>query len=116
MNHYEFIPREMLVSTTARSVYRTAAVASLTIFVTIPALRIAGPNPVLNVLLFLGVVGTALIFTGMEFFLFRFDDSRAWKQVLWFCLMLIVPLGAAMYCFLVYSRLDVLKQVCAAGN
>jgi hypothetical protein len=103
MNHYEFISKGMLVSPTARRVYRIAAVLSLTIYVTLPVILINGPSAILRQILFVGVVGTAVTMVGMEVFLFRFDDSPAWKQLFWFCAMLFVPLGPALYCFLVYS-------------
>ena len=107
MNHYEFISKGMLVSPTARRVYRIAAVLSLTIYVTLyvtlPAILISGPSPIPRQILFVGVVGTAVTMVGMEVFLFRFDDSPAWKQMFWFCAMLFVPLGPALYCFVVYS-------------
>lgn len=104
MNHYEFINKEMLVSATARRGYRLAALASLTIFFSVPAIRMIGTSFLLKLLLFFGVVGTAVIVIGMETFLFRFDDSAAWKQILWFVLMLFAPLGPALYCFVVYSH------------
>jgi hypothetical protein len=103
MNHYEFISKGMLVSPTARRVYRIAAVLSLTMYVTLPAILINGPSPILRQILFVGVVGMAVTMVGMEVFLFRFDDSPAWKQMFWFCAMLFVPLGPALYCFVVYS-------------
>jgi hypothetical protein len=93
----------MLVSLTAHRVYRIAAVLSLTIYVTLPAILINGPSPILRQILFVGVVGMAVTMVGMEVFLFRFDHSPAWKQMFWFCAMLFVPLGPALYCFLVYS-------------
>lgn len=46
----------------------------------------------------------------MEYFLFRFDDSPALKQILWFVVMLFVPLGPALYCFVVYSRSALLTE------
>ena len=49
----------------------------------------------------------------MEFFLFRFDDSHPLKQIVCFLVMLFPILGAALYCFIVYSRSDVLKNACA---
>jgi hypothetical protein len=103
MNHYEFISKRMLVSPTARRVYRIAAVLSLTIYVTLPAILISGPSPIPRQILFVGVVGTAVTMVGMEVFLFRFDDSPAWKQMFWFCAMLFVPLGPSLYCLVVYS-------------
>jgi len=45
----------------------------------------------------------------MEIFLFRFDNSRPLKQVFWFVIMLFPLLGAALYCFVVYSRSNVFK-------
>jgi hypothetical protein len=104
MNHYEFVPKRMLVSVSSRQTYRIAAALSLTIFLSLPAILINGPSALLKQVLFIGVVGMAITLVGMEFFLFRFDDSAAWKQILWFCAMLFVPLGPALYCFLVYSR------------
>ena len=103
MNHYEFIHKGMLVSPPAPRIYRIAAVLSLTIYVTLPAILLNGPSTTLKQILFVGVVGMAVTMVGMEVFLFRFDDSAAWKQMFWFCAMLFVPLGPALYCFLVYS-------------
>jgi hypothetical protein len=103
MNHYEFISKGMLVSPTARRIYRVAAALSLTIYLSLPAILMNGPAPFLKQLLFVGVVGMALTIVGMEVFLFRFDDSSDWKQMFWFCAMFFVPLGPALYCFLVYS-------------
>jgi hypothetical protein len=45
----------------------------------------------------------------MEYFLFGFDKSSGMKKVFWFGVMLFPPLGPALYCFLVYSRSEVLK-------
>jgi hypothetical protein len=82
MNHYQYFSKEWIVSETARRIYRAAAVVSLTIYVTLVALIVYGPIPLLKQLLFVGVLATAINATGMEFFLFRFDDSAAWKQIL----------------------------------
>jgi hypothetical protein len=49
----------------------------------------------------------------MEFFLFRFDDSHPLKQIVWFLVMLVPLLGVALYCFIVYSRSNVLKSTYA---
>jgi hypothetical protein len=45
----------------------------------------------------------------MEFFVFRFDNSHPLKQVFWFLVMIIPAIGAALYCFLVYSRSEQFK-------
>lgn len=64
--------------------------------------------PFARLLLLAGIVGTALTEIGMQYFLFRFDDSPPMKQILWFCVMLFPPLGPALYCFTVYSRAKML--------
>lgn len=113
MNHYQYFSKEWIVSETARRVYRGAAAVSLTVYVTLVALFVYGPIPLLKQFLFVGVLATAINGTGMEFFLFRFDDSAAWKQILWFCAMIFIPIGPALYCFLVYSRSKVILHALA---
>src|SRR6202035_420872 len=66
--------------------------------------------PVVRLLLLAGVLGAGITFVGMEFFLFRFYDSHPLKQIVWFLVMLFPLLGAALYCFIVYSRSNVLKS------
>lgn len=115
MQPYELINKEWIVSHAARSVYRAAAAISLLL---LPVLWVAiaddgmlGPlRPILRPLLFVAVVGMALTGLGMEYFLFRFDDSHPLQQVFWFCVMLLPPVGPALYCFLVYSRSEILKH------
>lgn len=116
MNHYQYFGKEWIVSETARRVYRAAAVVSLTIYVTLVALFVYGPILLLKQLLFVGVLATAINATGMEFFLFRFDDSAAWKQILWFCAMILIPIGPALYCFMVYSRSKVVLHALASAG
>jgi hypothetical protein len=113
MIKYEYVNKELIVSPAARRVYRTAAVVSLTIYFTLAATVVSGPTPLLKQLLFVGVLATAIIMVGMEFFLFRFDDSRVWMQMFWFCALLFVPLGPALYCCLVYSRSKVVLNAIA---
>ena len=78
-------------------------------------LRIAGrvPEgalPTVKLLLFAGVIGTAVTMVAMEYFLFGFDRSSSIKKAFWFCVMLLLPLiGATLYCFLVYSRSDMVN-------
>jgi hypothetical protein len=52
----------------------------------------------------IGAIGAGTTTTAMEIYLFRFDQSRPLKQILWFCVMIIPLLGPALYCFFVYSR------------
>jgi hypothetical protein len=125
MLKYEYINKEWIVSSAARRVYRTAACASLVLYpILIIAIMGMVPeilHPALRILLFASVVAAAITLVGMEFFLFRFDDSPALKQIFWFCAMGFVPLGPALYCFVVYSgskalegvRVDVAENVSA---
>jgi len=79
VDHYQHFSKEWIVSPTARRVYRAAAVVSLTVYASLVALIVYGPIPALKQFLFVGVLATAINGTGMEFFLFRFDDSPAWE-------------------------------------
>lgn len=120
MLRFELINKEWIVSRTARSVYRSAAVLSLSV---LPVLWVAvedggmfGPlGSVLRTLLFIGALGMAVTGLGMEYFLFRFDNSSPVKQIFWFCALFFAPIGPALYCFLVYSRSDVLRSACTEG-
>jgi hypothetical protein len=108
MLRYDYINKEWIVSRAARRVYRTAAVISLALYPIVVGLIVNEiPRilvPALRPLLLASVVGAGITLVGMEFFLFRFDDSHALKQILWFGAMLFIPLGPALYCFLVYSH------------
>jgi hypothetical protein len=59
---------------------------------------------VVRLFLFAGVVGAGVAVGGMEFFLFRFNDSHPLHQMVWFLLMLVWLLGAALYWVMVYAR------------
>jgi len=109
MVKYELINKEMIVSPTARSVYRISAIVSLTLCFSLAWIMINGPGLFFRQILFVGVVATAITVTGMEVFLFRFDDSAGWKQILWFGLMIFMPLGPALYCFVVYSPSKIIQ-------
>src|SRR5690242_2091020 len=109
MVKYEYINKEWIVSPTARLVYRASATLSVALFFGWSAILFLGgiPStvaPVVRLLLLAGVLGAAITIVGMEFFLFRFDDSHPLKQIVWFLVMLFPLLGAALYCFVVYSR------------
>jgi hypothetical protein len=114
MLHYEFLNKEWVVSATAYRVYRFAASLSVVLFVGLlwalsqgersslsgSALRTVAPAAAL---------ATGTTFVGMEYFLFRFDNSHPLKQVLWFCIMIFPFFGPALYCFVVYSRTDLVR-------
>src|SRR5690348_14008663 len=118
MRNY-YINREWLLSNTARQVYRTAATVTLLFFVMLVSIGLADriPEsllPVLKGFLLLGVLGMALTATAMEYFLFAFDTSSALAQILWFCAMLVLPIGPPLYCFFVYSRAKVFEKAARA--
>jgi len=118
MLKYEYIKKEWIVSPMARRVYRISASLSVALFFGWWAILVVGGiaetiAPVVRLLLLAGVLGAGITIVGMQFFLFRFDDSHPLKQVVWFFVMLVPLLGAALYCFIVYSRSDVLKSNCA---
>ena len=104
-------------SSPARGVYRLAAILSLVLFLIMVA-QLVGEvpsvlGPVLKPLLLAGILGAGITAVGMEFYLFRFDDSHPLKQIFWFCAMLFVPLGPALYCLIVYSHSKALNNSCA---
>ena len=115
MLRYYYINKEWMLSLNARRTYRGAAILSLTLFFMLWGLRlpIAIPRnllPLLRLRLLAGVLGAAITMVAMEYFLFGFDNSPAWKEMFWFCVMLLPPLGPALYCLIVYSRSDVLMR------
>ncbi|MBZ5567149.1 MAG: hypothetical protein LAN64_04775, partial [Acidobacteriia bacterium] len=106
-----YITKDWIVSVAARRIYLTAAGLSLAFLLLLIALQFVGEVPVpwvpiVRALVFAGVVGTATTMVAMEYFLFGFDKSSAFKKAFWFCIMLFPVLGAALYCFIVYSRSD----------
>lgn len=118
MLKYEYIKKEWIVSPTARRVYRASATLSVALFFGWWAILVAGgiPEtiaPLVRLFLLAGVLGAGITLVGMEFFLFRFDESHPLKQVVWFLVMLLPLLGAPLYCFVVYSRSDALKSICS---
>ena len=116
MLRYELVSPRLIVSRAAYHVYRVSACLSVLLFVGLFALLAerSVPDviaPFAQPLLLVCVLGAASTIVGMEFFLFRFDNSPPLKQVFWFCVMLFPLLGAAVYCFVVYSRSDVIRLV-----
>lgn len=114
MVRLELIDKKMIVSPTARQFYRACAIISLVMFLGVMRLLFYGAPeiiaPVLRPLLFLGALCVAAVQVGMEIFLFRYDNSHPFKQVFWFCVLVIPFLGSALYCFMVYSRSDAVKS------
>jgi hypothetical protein len=112
MLRYELISPKLIVSRTAYHFYRVSACLSILLFVGIVISGGSVPEfmaPIAQPLFFIFALATASTIAGMEIFLFRFDDSQPLKQVFWFCVMLVPLLGAATYCFVVYSRSNLFK-------
>jgi hypothetical protein len=116
-----YINREWLVSPTARRVYRMSATFTLLLLVTLLSLGAiysqdtsgyipGGILPLLRLVILLGVVGTAITFVGMEYFLFTFDSSSALTKTFWFCAMLVPMLGPPLYCFFIYLRTEPVRE------
>jgi hypothetical protein len=110
-----YINKEWILSATARRIYRISASLSLTLFFILWAARMRVPIPpgilpLVRPLLFAGVVGAATTMVAMEYFLFGFDNTPAWKKVFWFFILLVPPLGPPLYCFIVYSKSTLLKS------
>jgi hypothetical protein len=98
MLKYEYINKEWIVSPVARRVYLASASLSVALFFSWWAILLAGGipapiAPVVRLLLFAGVVGAGISIVGMEFFLFRFDNSHPLKQIVWFFVLLFPLLG-----------------------
>ena len=105
----QLVTPRMIISRKARSIYRLSAGLSIPlIFVSVWLLSVAPFSKVTaqfaEPLLFIGVLALVVTMAGMEAFLFRFDDSSALKQMVWFLIMLVPGIGAILYCFLVYSH------------
>ena len=111
---YDYINKEWVVSATAYRVYRLASCLSILLFFLSSYATVQGvPGqylPVIRALVFAGVAGAGTSLVGMEYFLFRFDESHPLKQILWFCVMLIPMLGPALYCFIVYSGSNIVRN------
>jgi len=109
-----YLNKEWMVSGRARRIYLVAASLSLGLFFMAIALPFAGEIPKavlpgLKILVLVCVLGAAIIIIAMEYFLFGFDQSSPYKKVFWFCVMLLPPLGAPLYCVFVYLRSDAFK-------
>lgn len=65
----------------------------------------------LDLVLLISVVATVATSTAMEFYLFTLDDSRALAQIFWFVVLLLAPVGPALYCLVVYSRSKYFKPL-----
>jgi len=113
MLRYYYINKEWILSAAARRIYRFSASLSLMLFLLLWALRMhfATPRlvvPLLRPLLLAGVLGAATTLVAMEYFFFGFDNAPVWKKVFWFFVLLLPLLGPPIYCFVIYSKSNLL--------
>lgn len=116
MDRYGYIKKEWIVSSGARRIYMLSASISIAFFVVLvdAILQDSFPGflyPIARPLIFLGALGAGTTLVGMEIFLFRYDDSSALKQVVWFLIMVFPLLGPALYCYFVYCRSEQVRKV-----
>jgi len=112
------IKKTWIISRTARRVYFVCALAALSFFGvlvgSLTAFRVSGhATPegiatagfVVRLLLWPGLVGTALLSVAMWYFWLGFDNSGWLKKAIWFVpLYFLLPFGPVFYYFFVYRR------------
>ncbi len=111
-----YINREWILSPAAQTIYRVSATLSMVlVFILMPLHRRIDDMsqsllPLVRIVVFTCVLGAAITMVAMEYFLFGFDTPASFKKLFWFCVMLFPPLGPPLYCFIVYSRSNVLQK------
>jgi hypothetical protein len=111
------VSESWLISTTAKRVYVAAALLTVFFFallltIIFVAIAEAGSLPQLPLLavflrglLFLGVLGNAVLWVGMWYFWFRYHPNDGMSKALWAGLFLILgSIGSLIYFLLVYLR------------
>lgn len=109
MMHRFYINKEWIVSGNARRVYRACAWISLGFVALLFWLMNVEEIPAVlattvTLAMAIGVFATAVMFVAMEYFFFGFDTITSWKKTLWFFALCLPPIGTALYCLLVYSK------------
>lgn len=112
------IKKTWIISRTARRVYFVCALAAISFFGVLiassVAFRISGQTTaegiatagvIVRLLLWPGLIGTALLSIAMWYFWIGFDDSGWLKKAIWFIpLYFLLAFGPALYYFFVYCR------------
>ena len=116
------ISKGWVLSRAAKRVYLASAIAAIYLVgvfiaevsaVTASGVSEASPAALLliKILLWPGVVGTALLCIAMWYFWFNYDDSTWWRKAAWFFfLYLLIPVGPILYYFFVYRRSALVRQ------
>jgi hypothetical protein len=112
------ITRGWIISRAARRVYFVCGIAAFSLFgvfiASLAALGAAGVSSleafptaalVVRILLWPGIVGTALLSIAMWYFWLSFDNSAWLRKAIWFVpLYLFLAVGPTFYYFFVYRR------------
>jgi hypothetical protein len=112
------IKQAWIISRAARRVYFVCALAALSLFGVVmgssAALGASGVHTlegfptaglIVRLLLWPGIVGTAVLSIAMWYFWFGFDNSGWLKKAIWFLpLYCLLAIGPAFYYFFVYRR------------
>lgn len=114
--YHLYIKPSWVVSPRARRVYLAASCLSIYFFVLFIAVSaiiestptaIDLPNAVaafIRVQMYLGVLGMAVLWIGMAYYWYGFDSSNSWLKAVTLLILLLGPLGAVLYQFLIYRR------------
>ena len=107
------LPQSWLLSPTARGLYSAFAVLSLAFWIFVWIMKgVVGPHFVtestliavaLRTIVIVGAVTTITLWAAMWYFWRHFDHSGSWRKGAW-SLILLLPIGPAIYCFVVYRR------------
>jgi hypothetical protein len=122
------ITQGWIVSRVASRIYLVCALLAIALFGTLVAAFAAGAvsgirsladvplaESVVRVLIFPEVCGAALLTVAMWYFWFTFDRSTWAKKAFWFLpLYFLLPIGPALYYFVVYLRSPDLSSVKAS--
>jgi hypothetical protein len=111
------VSESWLISPTAKKVYVASAVLTVFFFgvlmTIVFAAALAGGTlaqapllaSVLKALLFISLMGTALLWIGMWYFWYRFHPGSDMSKALWAAIILVSgPVGALLYFLAVYLR------------
>lgn len=117
LSHYSYIKKTWLTSTAARRLWCNCARVSLLLVVWPFLYAFMGDwlynhhgGSLLNLLLLVSVLAAVATSTAMEYYLFTLDDSSAVAQIFWFIVLLLPPIGPAIYCLAFYSRSKYFKN------
>ena len=114
---YLSISKGWMASHTARRVYFVCAFSLIYLFASVFAVALFAvrfrfaSDVLLEILIWPGVIGTAILWVAMWYFWFSFDSSSWGKKAVWcFLLYLFAPYAQPLYYLLVYRRSALVKS------